>query len=36
MEAEGIIGPAEHNKPRKLLINPSDYADGPPSSAPAS
>jgi S-DNA-T family DNA segregation ATPase FtsK/SpoIIIE len=35
MEAEGIIGPAEHNKPRKLLINPSDYADGPPESAPA-
>jgi len=35
MEAEGYIGPAEHNKPRKLLIKPSDYADGPPDSAPA-
>jgi S-DNA-T family DNA segregation ATPase FtsK/SpoIIIE len=36
MEAEGYIGPAEHNKPRKLLIKPSDYADGNPDSAPAS
>ena len=27
MEAEGIIGPAEHNRPRKLLIDPSAYAD---------
>jgi S-DNA-T family DNA segregation ATPase FtsK/SpoIIIE len=36
MEAEGYIGPAEHNKPRKLLIKPSDYADGSPDSAPAS
>jgi DNA segregation ATPase FtsK/SpoIIIE-like protein len=35
MEAEGIIGPAEHNKPRKLLINPSDYADGSPNAAPS-
>jgi S-DNA-T family DNA segregation ATPase FtsK/SpoIIIE len=35
MEAEGIIGPAEHNKPRKLLINPSDYADASPDSAPS-
>jgi S-DNA-T family DNA segregation ATPase FtsK/SpoIIIE len=35
MEAEGIIGPAEHNKPRKLLIDPSDYSDAPPSSAPS-
>ncbi len=35
MEAEGIIGPAEHNKPRKLLINASEYSDEPPRSAPA-
>jgi S-DNA-T family DNA segregation ATPase FtsK/SpoIIIE len=35
MEAEGIIGPAEHNKPRKLLIDPSDYSDSSPASAPS-
>lgn len=35
MEAEGIIGPAEHNKPRKLLIDPSDYSDAAPGSAPS-
>jgi S-DNA-T family DNA segregation ATPase FtsK/SpoIIIE len=35
MEAEGIIGPAEHNKPRKLLIDPSDYSDASPDSAPS-
>jgi DNA segregation ATPase FtsK/SpoIIIE, S-DNA-T family len=35
MEAEGIIGPAEHNKPRKLLIDPSDYSDASPGSAPS-
>jgi len=35
MEAEGYIGPAEHNKPRKLLIKPSDYSDGSPDSAPS-
>ena len=35
MEAEGIIGPAVHNKPRELLINPSDYSDASPASAPS-
>jgi S-DNA-T family DNA segregation ATPase FtsK/SpoIIIE len=35
MEAEGIIGPAEHNKPRKLLINPKDYSDAAPATAPS-
>ena len=35
MEAEGIIGPAEHNKPRKLLIDPSEYSDASPGSAPS-
>jgi len=35
MEAEGYIGPSEHNKPRKLLIKPSDYADSSPDSAPS-
>ena len=36
MEAEGIIGPAEHNKPRKLLIDPGAYSDASPDSAPSS
>jgi DNA segregation ATPase FtsK/SpoIIIE-like protein len=35
MEAEGIIGPAVHNKPRELLINPGDYSDASPASAPS-
>ncbi|MGH7443216.1 MAG: FtsK/SpoIIIE domain-containing protein, partial [bacterium] len=35
MEAEGIIGPSEHNKPRKLLIKSSEYSDEPPHSASA-
>ena len=30
MEAEGIIGPPDGNRPRKVLINPADYADGAP------
>jgi DNA segregation ATPase FtsK/SpoIIIE-like protein len=30
MEAEGIIGPPDGNRPRKVLINPADYADGNP------
>jgi S-DNA-T family DNA segregation ATPase FtsK/SpoIIIE len=33
MEAEGIIGPAEHNKPRKLLIDPGAYSDESPNAA---
>ena len=33
MEAEGIIGPAEHNKPRKLLIDPGAYSDESPDAA---
>jgi S-DNA-T family DNA segregation ATPase FtsK/SpoIIIE len=35
MEAEGIIGPAQHNKPRKLLIDPGQYSDAPPEAAPS-
>jgi S-DNA-T family DNA segregation ATPase FtsK/SpoIIIE len=35
MEAEGIIGPAEHNRPRKLLIDPDQYSDSSPDSAPS-
>jgi S-DNA-T family DNA segregation ATPase FtsK/SpoIIIE len=30
MEAEGIIGPPDGNRPRKVLINPADYADASP------
>ncbi len=29
MEAEGILGPAVHNKPRKLLVDPTSYSDQP-------
>jgi S-DNA-T family DNA segregation ATPase FtsK/SpoIIIE len=34
MEAEGIIGPPDGNRPRKVLINPADYSDAAPSQAP--